>query len=186
MAQENSGSDGIHTGDGVIGRRAALALAATAIVSGCSLFNQQAGSGPHAKGRVSHLEVHKGKRRLYALSGDRILENYRISLGFTPVGHKLREGDGKTPVGRYMIDRKNPNSRFYLSLGISYPNRDDSRAAKARGYSAGGDIFIHGQPNRSGGTLRNDWTEGCIAIANREMRKLYQMVDIGTPVYIYH
>ncbi len=123
---------------------------------------------------------------MYAYSGDRKIGSYNVSLGFAPVGHKLQRGDGKTPVGRYVIDRKNSRSRFYLSLGLSYPNARDMRLAKARGVDPGGDIFIHGQPNGSKvKRRRGDWTEGCIAVADHEMRTLFRTVDIGTPINIY-
>jgi murein L,D-transpeptidase YafK len=104
-------------------------------------------------------------------------------LGFAPDGHKVVEGDGKTPEGLYRIDRRNPNSRFHLSLGISYPNAEDIRVAKSLGKSPGGEIFIHGQKH----PLRKDegdWTWGCIAVTNKEMEKLYAMVKDGTPIAI--
>ena len=82
-----------------------------------------------------------------------------------------------------MVDRRNPNSEFYLSIGISYPNEEDIAEAEALGESPGGDIFIHGTPNpfRRG----DDWAAGCIAISNREMREVYSMVRLGTPIDIY-
>ena len=70
----------------------------------------------------------------------------RSTWDFSPKGTKPREGDGRTPEGTYFIDRKNPASQFYLSLGISYPNSEDRRLADERGVDPGGDIFIHGQP----------------------------------------
>ena len=165
-----------------VGRRAVLAFAAAALTAGCDPMSQAS----RKPGLVTRIEVHKSDRRLFAFAGDRKIKDYRISLGFSPVGHKLREGDGKTPVGKYVIDRKNPRSLFHLSLGLSYPNRSDVRLAEARGIKPGGDIFIHGQPNKSKQPLKGDWTEGCIAVTNSEMRSLYRMVDIGTPVHIYH
>ncbi len=165
-----------------IGRRAVLALAAAVLTAGCDPFSQ-----PSRKpSQMTRIEIHKGDRRLYAFAGERKIKDYRVKLGFSPVGHKLREGDGRTPVGKYVVDRKNPRSLFHLSLGLSYPNRNDIRLAEARGVKPGGDIFIHGQPNKVKKPLNYDWTEGCIAITNSEMRSLYRIVDIGTPVHIYH
>ncbi len=112
-----------------------------------------------------------------------LLKQYRFDLGFNPVGHKTQEGDGRTPEGAYLIDRKNPNSRFHLSLGISYPNRNDIAQARARGVDPGGDIFIHGTPSRWIG--QPDWTWGCIAVTNEEMDELYPMIDKGTKIFIY-
>ena len=168
--------------EGGIGRRSVLALAAAALTAGCDPFAQP----DRNAGLVTRIEVHKGDRRLYAFSGERKIKDYRVRLGFSPVGHKLREGDGRTPVGKYVVDRKNPQSLFHLSLGLSYPNRNDIRLAEARGVKPGGDIFIHGQPNKAKKPLNYDWTEGCIAVTNSEMRSLYRIVDIGTPVHIYH
>ncbi len=168
----------------VMARRTVIALSMTAALSGCNLFREVEQPKP---GKVTRLEVHKSSRRLDAFSGDRRLRSYDVSLGFAPLGHKLQQGDGKTPVGRYEIDRKNPQSLFYLSLGLSYPNRTDVRLASARGVNPGGDIFIHGQPNgQKARKRRGDWTEGCIALTNAEMATLYHAVEVGTPVYIYH
>ena len=84
---------------------------------------------------------------------------------------------------RYYIDRKNPNSQYYLSLGISYPNETDRRDAAKLGKSPGGDIFIHGR-DKSPKWWKRDWTFGCIAIRNHEMDEIYRAVDIGTPIFI--
>ena len=108
---------------------------------------------------------------------------YRIDLGFTPNGHKSLRGDGKTPEGRYYIDRKNQNSKFYLSLGISYPNAQDRAYAQSVGASAGADIFIHGQ-NKKPRFWKRDWTEGCIAVKDHEIQEIYALVPIGTPILI--
>lgn len=112
-----------------------------------------------------------------------LLHTYKFELGFEPTGHKLQEGDGRTPEGAYRIDRRNPNSQYYLSLGISYPNANDIAAARARGVSPGGDIFIHGTPQVVLG--KKDWTWGCIAVQNQEMDEIFAMVQTGTPIYIY-
>jgi murein L,D-transpeptidase YafK len=130
---------------------------------------------------VTYVVVNKGQRRMHLLHNDKILESYDIQLGFAPVGHKQFEGDGKTPEGVYRIDRRNPKSRFHLSLGISYPNINDVEAARAMGKSPGGDIFIHGQENRKK-ERNHDWTWGCIAVKNKEMEQIYSMVRTGTLV----
>jgi murein L,D-transpeptidase YafK len=93
------------------------------------------------------------------------------------------EGDGRTPEGQYLIDRRNPSSEFHLSIGISYPNNVDREIAKTLGKSPGGDIFIHGKP-RKYRRASPDWTAGCIAVTNRQMEKIYAMVQDGTPITI--
>lgn len=132
---------------------------------------------------MTGIVVNKGERRMYLLNDTRVLDDYRIKLGFAPEGHKQFEGDGKTPEGLYRIDRRNPNSRFHLSLGISYPNAQDRMVAAAMGKSPGGDIFIHGQrhPMRKD---TEDWTWGCIAVSNDEIEKIYSMIEDGVPIAI--
>lgn len=132
---------------------------------------------------VTHVVVQKSVRKMYLLHHDEILKEYDVGLGFNPDGHKLVEGDGRTPEGTYLIDRRNPRSEFHLSVGISYPNEVDVARALENGSSPGGDIFIHGKPRK----YRNapqDWTAGCIAVTNREIEQVYAMVQDGTPITI--
>jgi len=135
---------------------------------------------------VTHVVVNKGDREMYLLHHDQVLKNYRIDLGFAPDGDKQFEGDGKTPEGTYVIDRRNPNSQFHLSVGISYPNREDFAFATSQGKSPGGDIFIHGEPNNLRFLQRTgrDWTAGCISVTNREIEDIYAMVKNGTLITI--
>jgi len=133
--------------------------------------------------QVTRIEVFKGARVLQLIGGKTLLKKYNFELGFAPTGHKQIEGDGRTPEGAYRIDRLNPNSRFHLSVGISYPNAKDRAVAKSMGKSPGGDIFIHGTPD--GYVGKDDWTWGCIAVTNAEMEEIYAMVTIGTVIYIY-
>jgi murein L,D-transpeptidase YafK len=108
-----------------------------------------------------------------------------LQLGDAPEGHKRFEGDERTPEGRYTIDSANPNSSYWLSLHISYPNAADRAYAEARGRSPGGEIFIHGQPNWVPiGRLPGDWTDGCIALSNAEIEELWRLVPDGTPIEI--
>lgn len=132
---------------------------------------------------VTHVLVSKSARRMYLLHHGEVLKAYNVGLGREPIGDKKVEGDGKTPEGDYFIDRRNPNSQFHLSIGISYPNPQDVAEAQALGESPGGDIFIHGRPRkyRDG---RRDWTAGCIAVRDREMEDIYAMVRNGTPIRI--
>ena len=154
-----------------------LAVLLLATVAGCSKFKTY--NGPE----VTRVLIDKGERRMHLLHNEKVLKSYSVGLGFAPAGHKAVEGDGRTPEGEYRIDRRNPNSEFHLSIGISYPNQQDRERAHAVGKSPGGDIFIHGRPwkNRKGG---RDWTAGCIAVTNREIEEIYAMVRDGTPITI--
>lgn len=131
---------------------------------------------------VTLIEVHKADRKMYLLNEKRVLKRYDIALGFAPDGHKQFEGDGKTPEGSYFISHQNPNSEFHLSLGISYPNFADAAFAAEMGMKPGGDIFIHGGPNRT--PTRRDWTAGCIAVTDEEIERIYAMVRPGTRINI--
>ncbi|MCA1336083.1 L,D-transpeptidase family protein [Pseudooceanicola marinus] len=159
-------------------RRAVLSLVLAAVATACSKF--QTYRGPE----VTRIHVLKGQRRMYLMHHDEVLKAYDIGLGFAPVGHKQFEGDGKTPEGAYIIDRRNPNSEFHLSIGVSYPNEADMAFAEEQGRSPGGDIFIHGKPRK----YRNapqDWTAGCISVSDKEVEEIYAMVGNGTPIYIH-
>ena len=131
---------------------------------------------------VTQIYVQKSARKMYMLHGNSVLKTYDIDLGGVPLGHKQYEGDGKTPEGAYFINRRNPDSLYHLSIGISYPNPTDIEVAHAVGLSPGGDIFIHGQNDRDRG--RKDWTVGCIAVSDKEIERIYAMVRDGTPIYI--
>ncbi len=132
---------------------------------------------------VTEIRVYKAERRMELWHHDRMLRAFRVDLGY-PNGHKQQEGDRRTPEGRYYIDRRNPNSRFHLSIGISYPNAEDRARAAARGVSPGGDIFIHGRGPRFR-NVRGDWTDGCIAVTDRQMEDIYAMVRDRTPIEIF-
>ena len=138
--------------------------------------------------QADEIYVDKSDRRLVLLRDGKEIAAYEISLGSAPVGGKSQEGDERTPVGRYEIDWRNPNSIAHLSLHISYPNPEDVAAAKAKGVSPGGNIMIHGIANGwgwLGGTHRAwDWTNGCIAVTNAEMREIWSRVPNGTPILI--
>ena len=158
--------------------RLIVVLALAFSLASCSKSKFRKYNGPE----VTLIQVHKAERKMHLFHNDRVLKSYDIALGFAPLGHKAFEGDGKTPEGVYRIDRRNPNSAFHLSLGISYPNTADREFAKAAGKSPGGDIFIHGASRRP--TSRHDWTEGCIAVEDKEIERIYAMVKDGTVINI--
>ncbi|WP_414898943.1 L,D-transpeptidase family protein [Rhodovulum sp. YEN HP10] len=163
----------------MIDRRAFLTLTAMAALAGCS-SKFKTYDGP----KVTRVVVMKGQRMMYLLHHDQVLKAYPISLGYAPAGPKQVEGDGKTPEGRYHIDRRNPNSRYHLSVGIDYPNEADIETAKALGMKPGGDIFIHGRAKENR-RRKDDWTAGCIAVSDSEMEDIYAMVRDGTVIDIF-
>ena len=207
-------------------RIAGAALFAVAVVSGAALLAERIRGGPLPgalgeaelppaaadDGRTRAREplplplrdprilVRKTDRRLLLCAGDRCVRSYPIALGFDPVGHKQREGDGRTPEGEYYICVKNARSRYHRSLGISYPNARDAKRAMAAGLitrvqrdrivraqevggippwdtSVGGEIFIHG-----GGAIGS--TRGCIGMDDRDAAELFRAAPVGTPVSI--
>jgi len=132
--------------------------------------------------------IQKKERRLTLLSKGEVIKTYKIALGGNPVGPKERQGDHKTPEGTYIIDSRNQNSGYHLSLHISYPNEKDKIRAKELGVSPGGDIMIHGIKNGltwvGASHAEVDWTKGCIAVADHEMEEIYKLVPNGTTVEI--
>jgi murein L,D-transpeptidase YafK len=130
--------------------------------------------------------VLKRERKLYLLRGNKILKSYRVALGGHPVGAKTREGDERTPEGDYLLDWHNPDSDYYKSIHISYPNAKDMARARKLRIPPGGDLFIHGQPNDLTGSAKQsgDWTAGCIAVSNAEMDEIWRAVADGTPIVI--
>lgn len=137
---------------------------------------------------VDRIRVYKKARTLEVLSGGRVVHAFRIALGRNPVGHKTREGDGKTPEGHYVLDYRKADSTFYKALHVSYPNTQDIAQARANHASPGGQIMIHGQRNGFGWlwpiTQRFDWTNGCIALSNDDMEVLWSLVKEGTPLEV--
>jgi murein L,D-transpeptidase YafK len=138
------------------------------------------------EGQVDRIKIEKSTRRMRLYQDELVVREYTIALGFAPSGDKSIEGDGKTPEGVFKIDRRNPNSKFHLSLGIDYPRAEDCAQAETLGQSPGGDIFIHGQPNRLAGlgTLPYDWTAGCISVSDGEIEEIWRVTPIGTVVEI--
>lgn len=138
--------------------------------------------------RFDSLLLEKSTRRLSAFSGGKIVRVYLVALGENPIGHKQFEGDRRTPEGRYVINDKNARSAYYKNLGISYPNAEDRKRAKALGKSPGGDIKIHGlAPHFAdiGAAHRStDWTYGCVAVTNPEMEELFSRTPVGVPIEI--
>lgn len=163
-----------------------LSAAASLAVTGCGGQNQVSRFKTYDGPPITGVVVNKGARRVYLLNGEDVLREYKMDLGFAPLGAKEVEGDGKTPEGLYLINRRNPNSAYHLSIGISYPNAEDRANARSLGKRPGGEIFIHGEPNNEKARKRasrvSDWTAGCIAVSNEEIEEIYAMVQDGTPI----
>ncbi len=163
----------------------ALGMLVAVIAQAPAALGESAAPGLATADRVIVL---KSERRLMLLRGARVLRTYRIALGRTPKGAKTAEGDGRTPEGRYVLDWRNPRSRFYRSIHVSYPNDADRARARRHGRLPGGDIMIHGLPARleAIGTehARWDWTEGCVAVSNTEMDEIWALVADGTVIDI--
>ena len=174
--------DGGAVENGLWTRRSALALTAGFLALGT--MPARATFVQHTAPLANSIVVSKSNRVLALMSGPETLKKYKGHLGFAPEGHKQRSGDGRTPEGRYYIDRRNPRSDFYLSLGVSYPNALDIAKARAMGVRPGGDIFIHGGPRRPADRRGADWTAGCIAVSDTEIEEIWSMVPTGIPITI--
>jgi murein L,D-transpeptidase YafK len=132
--------------------------------------------------------IDKSDRELHLVSKGKTIRTFKIALGIRPEGDKKKEGDFKTPEGRYTLDLRNPNSDYFLSIHVSYPSAADRREANQEGLDPGGAIMIHGQPNlptRSETYYRTqDWTNGCIAVSNSDMIDIWLMTGENTPIEI--
>lgn len=146
------------------------------------------GLSPDTAETITEVLVRKADRRLMLMQDEQVLRSYRISLGDNPEGHKLYEGDERTPEGDYTLDWRNPQSDFYKSIHVSYPNQQDIEEAQTWGLDPGGSIMIHGLPNNAGDLAFAyaglDWTDGCIAVSNEAMDEIWNLVADGTPIRI--
>jgi murein L,D-transpeptidase YafK len=142
----------------------------------------------NANERAERVLIRKSDRTLQLLKGGKAFKTYKVALGPNPVGHKEKEGDGRTPEGTYFIDYRNARSQFHRSLHISYPSARDRASALRRGVRPGGSIMIHGLGKQwgfvGGAHIARDWTLGCIAVTNEEIEEIWAMVPDGTPVDI--
>jgi len=137
---------------------------------------------------IDRIVIDKSARRLEVVSGGRVIAAYPISLGRVPVGAKRELGDGRTPEGDYVIDFHKRDSAFHRALHISYPAPRDVAAADRLRSVPGGSIMIHGlKPGLARvGRFHTlfDWTDGCIAVTNSEIDRLFRAVPDGTPIRI--
>ena len=147
-----------------------------------------AASPAQAAMKADQVIVNKAERQLLLMSKGQVFKKFKVALGGNPVGRKWREGDQRTPEGRYLLDTKKSDSGYYKAIHVSYPNSADRLRARLGGFSPGGAIMIHGQKNGFDWltlTAQNlDWTQGCIAVKNEEMEEIWAAVDAGTPILI--
>lgn len=176
--------DIVRLAPGAIGRRF-VAMLALLLACGVAIAQPASTVWPPplapASQRADEIHVVKHQRRMDLLRKGKVIRSYSIRLGDQPRGHKRQQGDERTPEGRYTITYRNPKSAFHLSLRVSYPNAADRAQARARGVDPGGDIVIHGgtPPGYAG-----DWTDGCIALTNKQMEEVWSLVPTGTPIVI--
>ena len=146
-------------------------------------------NGGMSRAKADRVVVLKGERKLVLMRGDDVLRIYRVALGRYAKGAKTRQGDAKTPEGSYTLDYRLTKSSFYRAIHISYPNARVRAKARAKGLQPGGKIMIHGLANEWTARDLNhpnlDWTQGCIAVTNREIDEIWRMVADGTPIDIY-
>lgn len=137
---------------------------------------------------ADRVVVRKSSRELELYRGAELLRRYSIALGRNPLGHKQQEGDSRTPEGRYVLDYRKPDSAFHKALHVSYPSATDTASAQSRGVKPGGFIMVHGIRNGLGFAGRFhalfDWTDGCIAVTNRDIEEIWRIVPDGTPIVI--
>jgi murein L,D-transpeptidase YafK len=165
-----------------------LKFIAPALLASLVLLAAPASADDDLAASPDRILVLKSERKLLLMAGDSIVRSMDIALGLRPDGPKRREGDFKTPEGRYVIEARNPNSDFFLSLKVSYPNERDRTLAAELGVDPGGMIMIHGRPNepKQAEAMYEgwDWTDGCIAVPNSDMIDLWLLTDVAMPIEI--
>jgi murein L,D-transpeptidase YafK len=160
-----------------------------------------------ARGHDHRIVIEKTRRMLHLYAGTILERSYAVALGRNWAADKVVEGDEATPVGEFYICSKNPRSKFFLSMCLSYPNAEDAERGLAGGLISreehgnilaalreqrlppqhtrlGGEIYIHGQDPAARAGAPKDWTRGCIALENDAMQQLYDRIALGTPVLI--
>ena len=142
----------------------------------------------HSEQTADMVIVEKSESRLYLMRAGEALASFHVAFGASPEGHKQQQGDERTPEGKYVLGYKNAGSAFYKSIHISYPNAKDRQEARNRGVNPGGDIMVHGQKNGYGKfsaiVQRFNWTNGCIALSDKDMDLVWNAVKPGTPIEI--
>lgn len=152
-----------------------------------TLFTLSKASGP-AVYQVDEIRVFKQEHKMVMYFEGEITKEYFIRIGKGGYLPKVKEGDGKVPEGTYYLDAKNPNSKFYKSIHVSYPNEEDVKRAELGGYDPGGNIFIHGYPKFGSRFLKGNWSQGCIVVENWEMQEIWNNISeeaLPIPIKIF-
>ena len=138
--------------------------------------------------QADSIVILKKDHLLELIAKGKMIRTYKVALGQGGLAPKQKEGDARTPEGRYVIDSRNAASAYHKALHISYPNAEDRKRAAKLGVSPGGAVMIHGLPNGKGwvgaGHRLYDWTLGCIAVTDDEIEEIWRLVPTGTPVEI--
>jgi murein L,D-transpeptidase YafK len=141
-----------------------------------------------AEPAITLVRVLKNEHKLQLIAGDNLIREFHVVFGENPQGHKMQEGDGRTPEGLYTLDYKKRDSSFHRAIHISYPNAKDIAAANVRNVRPGGQIMIHGQKNGLGWlssiSQRFNWTNGCVALSDADMDVVWMLVKEGTPIEV--
>ena len=172
------------------GRIASAAPLALLLALGANAAPPAGASSAHRTSKVDRVLVLKSRHEMLLYAGRNVVARYAIGLGSKPVGAKQREGDQRTPEGRYMLDYRNANSAYFRSGHVSYPDAADRARARRAGVPPGGAIMVHGQPNDP--MLRAavraypfpDWTDGCIALSNADMADFWARIAVPVPIEI--
>jgi len=163
-------------------------LAALAFLFAFSGPATATGLSPVSDAVVDRIVIEKSKRTMTLLKQDREVRAYKVALGRNPIGPKIQKGDQKTPEGLYYVDYKVHNSIYHRALHLNYPNQDDIERARSLGVTPGNSIMIHGMKADKlwMGDVQYlfDWTNGCIALTNREIEEVWVLVPVWTPVEI--
>jgi murein L,D-transpeptidase YafK len=159
------------------------------VVLGAACFGVPQAVVAEESAAADHVIVHKAERKLYLYHGSKLLGEYKVALGLSPIGQKERERDFRTPEGRYYLSRRNTRSDYFLAIQVSYPNKEDELRAHKKGWAPGGSIMIHGFPNAphhpAAYYASSDWTDGCIALSNSDMVEVWMRTQDNIPIDIY-
>lgn len=155
---------------------------------------------------IDEIKVYKEKHRMEAYYQGKLVKTYVVMLGRGGMDRKLQEGDNLVPEGHYILDEKNPDSKYFKSIHISYPNDEDLQRSADAGVNPGGEVFIHGLPNTSSKKIewlreklvkvknikqfkflqkKLDWTRGCIAVSDKESEEIFNAIVLPAPITIY-
>jgi murein L,D-transpeptidase YafK len=170
---------------GILARSRLLGLGVVVLLA---FYGQGAARSTPRAPRADAILIVKHERKLYLLYDNYPVRSYRIALGLSPTGAKERRWDFRTPEGSYIIDFRLEHSHYFKALHISYPSPADLKRSSALHFPAGGDIFIHGEPNRPTKPVSyyqtRDWTNGCIALSDEDLQELWDLTAGQTPVEI--